>query len=130
EIGSALEIRSTNAVSKLIRSLEKKGYLAREPHAARGLALVDEDRDPFGMDGAVPHLMLISRTASSEPEKLRVRPSGYISIDPRFLHDASDVDQCLIGRAGDDGMNGEGIRKGDFIIVEEIPWQELHNGET
>jgi repressor LexA len=48
-------------------------------------------------------------------------------VDPRLL-DATDPDACLIARAGDDGMNGDGIRKGDFVVVEEIAWQELSNG--
>lgn len=130
EIGAALEIRSTNGVHKILTALESKGYLSRERHAARGLTLVEPERDPFALDVEIPNLIIISRTPSHEPEKLRVRPNGFLSIDHRFIQSAAGPDRCLVGRAEDDGMNNEGIRKGDFIVVEEIPWRELHNGEA
>ena len=130
EIGAALGIRSTNGVYKLLQALEKKGHIHREKHAARGITLAEDEGDPFALDGAVPNLMVVSRTASDQPEDLRRRPGGYLSVDPRLLRRARDPDACLIARAGDDGMNGDGIRKGDFLIVEEMPWQDLQRGRV
>ena len=129
EIGAALGIRSTNGVFKLLQALEQKGYISRTQHEARGLALTESD-DPFSLDDALPNLLVVSRTASDQPALLRHRPSGALSVDPYFLKGVRDPDRCLIGRTGDDGMNGAGIRKGDFILVEEVPWNELRNGET
>jgi len=128
EIGEALGIRSTNGVFKLLRALEKKGYLRRDPGAARGLHLLDSD-DPFALTDEVPSLPVISRTASHEPERLRARPAGFLSVDPFFLPRGLDPDACLIGRAGDDGMSGEGIFKGDLLLIEEVPWRTLNNRE-
>lgn len=129
EVGAALGIRSTNGVFKLMKALEAKGYITREQHAARGLRLAEDDEDPFSLDGGTPGLVLVSRTPSDQPETLRSRPSGYLSVDPYFLRGARDPDACLLGRAGDDGMNGDGIRKGDFLIIEEVEWQGLQSGE-
>lgn len=128
EIGEALGIASTNGVYKLLQALEKKGWIEREKHAARSIRLVDEDRDPFGMDGGVPRLPLVSRTPSDEPERLRERPRGTLSVDDRLLREASDPDACLVGQAGDDGMNGAGIRKGDLLLIEEMDRDDLDNG--
>jgi repressor LexA len=128
EIGGALGIRSTNAVFKLLQALEKKGYITRQQHAARGLDLTETD-DPFALDTDTPSVMVISRTPSSQPALLRHRPSGYFSLDP-YLLGRRDPETCLIGRAGDDGMNGDGIRKGDFLLVEEQPWQNLRNDDV
>jgi repressor LexA len=128
EIGDALGISSTNGVYKLLRALERKGYIEREKHAARGIRLLDEDEDPFGFDGGPPSLPVVSRTPSDEPGRLRERPQGTLSVDARLLRRAEDPDACLIGRAGDDGMNGAGIHKGDLLIVEEGPWEGLDNG--
>lgn len=128
EIGEALGIASTNGVYKLLQALEKKGWIEREKHAARSIRLVDEDRDPFGMDGGVPRLPLVSRTPSDEPERLRERPRGTLSVDNRLLREASDPDACLVGQAGDDGMNGAGIRKGDLLLIEEMDRDDLDNG--
>ena len=129
EIGDALGIASTNGVYKLLQALEKKGYIEREKHAARGLRLVDDEPgDPFALSDSVPSLPVVSRTASDRPERLRQRPSGFLTVDDRLLRTARDADACLIGRAGDDGMNGDGIRKGDFLLIEEMPWDDLENG--
>lgn len=130
EIGTALGIRSTNGVFKLLQALEAKGYIVREQHAARGLRLVDADDDPYALDDGVPNLPVVSRTASHEPETLRLRPRQYLAVDPYFLRGVEDHDACLIGRAGDDGMNGDGIRKGDLLLIEEVPWSSLRNGEV
>lgn len=128
EIGDALGIRSSNGVYKLLQALEKKGHIEREKHAARGLRLVEDEADPFALDDAAPSLLVISRTASDQPEQLRARPGGFLTVDPRLLRRARDPDACLIARAGDDGMNGDGIRKGDLLIVEEQPWEDVPRG--
>ncbi len=127
EIGQALGIKSSNGVFKLVQALEQKGYVERERHAARGLRLVDDE--VFALDEGTPTLPVIRRAASDQPDQLRRRPSKYFAVDPFFLHKTDDPEACLIARAGDDGMNGDGIRKGDFLIIEERPWQEMQNGE-
>jgi repressor LexA len=131
EIGDALDISSTNGVSKLLDVLETKGYVEREPHAARGLSLVDEEPDPFAVGAGPPELPIVSRTSSDRPDELRRRPSGYLAVDPQLLRSASAApDACLVGRAGDDGMNNDGIRKGDLLIIEECRHaRELSNGD-
>jgi len=128
EIGDALGIASTNGVYKLLRALEKKGWIEREKHAARGIRLTEEDQDPFGAGGDRPRLPLVSRTASDQPDRLRERPRRLLSVDDRLLRTAADPDACLIGQAGDDGMNGAGIYKGDLLLIEERDWTDVDNG--
>ena len=128
EIGEALGIASTNGVYKLLRALEKKGWIEREKHAARGIRLPEQDQDPLGMDGGLPNLPIVSRTPSDQPERLRDRPRGTLSVDDRLLRDADDPDACLLGPAGDDGMNGVGIYKGDLLLIEEMDLSDLDNG--
>jgi repressor LexA len=128
EIGDALGIASTNGVYKLLEALEKKGWIEREKHAARGIRLPDEDQDPFGMGGGLPSLPVVSRTPSDQPETLRDRPRGTLSVDDRLLREADDPDACLIAPAGDDGMNGVGIYKGDLLLIEEKDWSDLETG--
>jgi repressor LexA len=68
----------------------------------------------------LPSLPVISRTASDQPEQLRKRPKGTITVDDRLLRRARDPDDCLVGQAGDDGMNDAGIHKGDLLLIEEM----------
>jgi repressor LexA len=128
EIGEALGIASTNGVYKLLQALEKKGWIEREKHAARGIRLPEEERDPLGMGSGLPNLPIVSRTPSDQPERLRDRPRGTLSVDDRLLREAEDPDACLLGPAGDDGMNGAGIHKGDLLLIEERDWADLDNG--
>lgn len=130
EIGHDLAIRSTNAVYKLLAALEKKGYITRTPNVARGIDLVGTDDDPYAFDEGPPSLPLVSRTRSEAPERLRTRPRGALYVDPELLGRGTDPDSCLAARAGDDGMNAAGIHKGDFLVVEEVDWRDLRNGET
>jgi repressor LexA len=127
EIGDALSIRSTSGVSKHLHALEQKGYIRRIPNEARGIALVDAGADPYAFDAEVPSLLLVSRTDSAQPTKLRNRPKGALFTDPLFLGRA-DEDACLIGRAGDDGMSDVGIFKGDYLVIEEQKWRRLPDG--
>ena len=124
EIGAALSIRSMNGVTKHLVALDKKGYIRRLPNVARGIELVDA-AGALGAD--VPSLPLISRTNSARPHDLRRRPRGYIYADPLCLGDAVE-DDCVVGRAGDDGMSGLGIFKGDYLFIEERRWQQLGSG--
>lgn len=133
EIGDGLAITSTNGVHKLVSVLVQKGYLQRKPNEARGITLVGADDDPYVPDEGPPILPLVSRTRSDDPDGLRRRPAGALYVDERFLKRnarAADADDCLLARAGDDGMVGDGIRKGDFLVVEETDWKALDNGET
>jgi repressor LexA len=128
EIGDALGISSTNGVYKLLRALEQKGWIRREKHTARGIELAETERNPFGEDDGGPTLPVVSPTASDQPEELHRRPRGTLSVDPRLLREADDPANCLIGQAGDDGMNGTGIYKGDLLLVEEMEWTDVDNG--
>lgn len=128
EIGEALGIASTNGVFKLLQALEKKGWIEREKHAARGIRLDEDHEDLFPGRGGLPRLPVVSRTVSDRPERLWEEPKGTLAVDPHLVRRAKDPDTCLIGQAGDDGMNGAGIYKGDLLLVEELHWEEMENG--
>jgi len=116
EIGMALGIRSPTGIRKHLMALEKKGYLEREAHAARGIRLVDTD--PSSDLGAVT----LPVTGSN--------PAAYLRVDPFFLLKSRHQEQCLLGVCTDDGMNTVGIRKGDFLVIEKCPRHQLRNMET
>jgi len=127
EIGDALGISSTNGVYKLLRKLEQKGWIEREKHKARSIELTDQEQDQFGMAGGPPSLPIVSRTPSDQPERLRDRPVGTLTVDYKLLRGADNPADCLLGRAGDDGMNEAGINKGDLLLIEEMDWDDLEN---
>jgi len=127
EIGDALDISSTSGVYKLLRKLEQKGWIEREKHKARSIQLTDQEQEQFGVGGGPPSLPIVSRTPSDQPGRLRERPVDALTVDYKLLREARDPDACLLGRAGDDGMNEAGINKGDLLLIEEMEWDELEN---
>jgi repressor LexA len=124
EIGKKLAIASTNGVFKLLKTLEQKGYITKEGKTARGLRLTQGASESFGSE--VPALPLIGRASSEQPELLR-KTTQMLHLDFRFLRRVNE-EACLVGTVGDDGMNKEGIRKGDYIAIEERPKEGLENG--
>lgn len=127
EIGDALDISSTNGVYKLLGQLEQKGWIEREKHKARSIQLTGRDRDPLTRGTGARELSVVSRTPSNEPERLRERPVGTLSVDPRLLRDAQNPADCFLGRADDDGLAEAGIKKGDLLVIEEVEWDDLEN---
>ncbi|CAN5569452.1 S24 family peptidase [soil metagenome] len=127
EIGRALAIRSTNGVFKQLQALEAKGYLRREPHAARGLRIVDEEAPPQISPQPGSVIPIVSRTKSDAPELLRRRPLGTMTVDPRLL-DGRDTSRFIVGIAEDEAMRPDGIHKGDFLTIEEQPEMSLKSG--
>ncbi|MEM6287352.1 MAG: S24 family peptidase [Bacteroidota bacterium] len=137
EIGTHLGIRSTNGVHKMIVALEAKGYVTRTPNEARGLQLVGVD-DPFGGGPEAVGVAFLKTTQgagrrarplrSDEAEYPLPRSRRQVVVEPDLLPEAVDLDDCLAVVAGDDGMNGDGLRKGDVVIVEEADWQHVPSG--
>ena len=80
------------------------------------------------MGGGPPSLPIVSRTHSEQPEQLRDNPTDTLSVDYKLLRGARNPDTCLLGWAGDDGMNEVGINKGDLLLIEELDWDTLENG--
>jgi repressor LexA len=139
EVGQALGLRSTNGVHKLLVALEAKGYVRRRPHEARGLELVD-DEDPYAFEEEPPGVLMLKQKEGSG-RRARVLTSANaqhplprsrrsLLVDPALLPDDADLDECLGVVAGDDGMNGAGVRKGDLVVVAEADWRQIRNGST
>ncbi len=130
EIGAHLGIKSTNGVHKMIVALEKKGYVRRTPHEARGISLVGGESDPFADDAEMPGIALLkmregagrrARTLTSETAEYPLpRSRQQLVVDPKLLPEDAELETLLIVTAGDDGMNKDGIRKGDVVVVEEM----------
>ena len=136
EIGRHLGIRSTNGVYKMLVALEKKGYISRTPHEARGIEIVgDETTYAFGdeppgvlmlklKEGAGRRARVLTSENAAHPLPRSRRP---ILVEPNLLPEDADLDDCLAVVAADDGMNGAGVRKGDLVVVHETDWRDLPN---
>ncbi len=122
EIGSEVGVSSTSAVSKSLDALQAKGYVMRTPNVSRGLRIVGSQAGSLA--SSTVSLPYIADAFDRHPASLRKVSDGTFHVDASMLggRAASDV---IVVAAGDDGMTGEGIRKGDRIVTHLVAAKDM-----
>jgi repressor LexA len=117
EIGRALGIRSTNAVSDHIKALIKKGYVERvgEPGRPRSLRLTPSATGLIEDDNVVG-VPVLGRVAAGVPLLAEENYEGTLRLDGSMLPPGGNVFALVI--AGD-SMIDDGIHDGDYLFVRQ-----------
>lgn len=117
EIGKRFRIKSTKTVSELLQSLERKGYIERDPSRSRGVRLI-------GYEGArrTQPIPFYGRIAAGEPMLLPEHLKGYITVDRRFIPSENVFWLRIMG----DSMIGRGIFDGDYVMIQ--PGSDVEEG--
>lgn len=105
-------------VHKHLKNLELKGYIRRRWNHSRALELVTRHKS-----GAARELPLLGQVAAGTPIEA-VETNDTIAVPEDFVRRENTF--CL--RVRGESMIDEGIRDGDFIIVEGR--DSANNGET
>ncbi len=146
EICVEFNFSSTNAATQFLLALEKKGYIKRTVKgASRGLQILDEQgnrvitaapanshpslslhsaHSPARREAPVPegikNLVIIGEGTSANPLSVFMSPCGQVKADTKFfVPSASDAAQFFAAIVTDDGMNIEGLRQNDIVIVRQ-----------
>ncbi|MEP7085873.1 MAG: transcriptional repressor LexA [Gemmatimonadota bacterium] len=117
EIGKRLRIKSTKTVSELLHSLERKGYIERDPSRSRGVRLLG-----FAGSNRTQPIPFYGKIAAGDPILLPEHRKGFITVDRRFLP-SEDVFWFKIEG---ESMIGRGIFDGDFVMIQ--PGTEVEEG--
>jgi repressor LexA len=117
EIGKHFHIKSTKTVSELLHSLERKGYVERDPSRSRGVRLL-------GYESArrTQPIPFYGKIAAGDPILLPEHRKGFITVDRRFLP-SEDVFWFKIEG---ESMIGRGIFDGDFVMIQ--PGSDVEEG--
>jgi repressor LexA len=118
EIGDFFGLSSLATVHKHLKNLERKGYIRRQWNHSRALEVI-----PRGGSAGVHTLPLLGTVAAGVPIEAVENPET-ISVPEEFVRRQPTF--CL--RVRGDSMVDEGIRDGDYIIVEGR--QTANEGET
>ena len=137
EIADAVGLASLSSVSLHMRSLEKKGYLIREPGRPRTAVIRPADAVPVrpapsrpaeGLRSAA-FVPLAGRIAAGEPIL-----SGEQVLPADAAEDAFVLPRQLVGegelfmlRVSGDSMIGAGITDGDLVVIREQ--EDAENGD-
>ena len=117
EIGAALGIGSTNAVSDHIKALIRKGYVQRigEPGRPRSLRLT-EQATGFMAEQSVTAVPVLGRIAAGSPLLAEENYEGAVRVDQGMLPPGGRVFALVVTG---DSMIEDGIFDGDTLFVQQ-----------
>ena len=113
DICEAVNLKSTSSVHSHLETLEKNGYIRRDPTKPRAIEILD---DTFNLTRReLTNVPLIGRVAAGEPLLAQENIENYFPIPVELLTNNTTF---LLTVKGESMINA-GILDGDMILVEE-----------
>lgn len=123
EICQAVDLKSTSSVHSHLESLEKKGYIRRDPTKPRAIEILD---DEFALTRReFINVPIVGTVAAGMPILATENVEDYFPVPPEYLHNTNH--QTFMLRVKGESMINVGIYDGDLVIVEQRP--SASNGE-
>jgi repressor LexA len=113
EIASGLKLKSKNAVAKLLRLLEDKGYIRRSGKA-RGIEVLNPEGDPVGL--GMISLPVIGRITAGLPMLAEEQIEDWLNLPVSMVRGRKDV---FLLKVMGMSMKDAGILNGDLVIVKQ-----------
>ncbi|WP_166846865.1 transcriptional repressor LexA [Isoptericola sp. BMS4] len=143
EIGEAVGLSSPSSVKHQLMTLERKGYLRRDPNRPRAMEVVDPDAPAdeaagTGAPGAAPAVPVLTDEAVTAPSYVplvgRIAAGGPILAE-QLVEDVFPLPRQIVGEGelfllevAGDSMVDAAICDGDWVVVRRQPVAE--NGEV
>ena len=121
DICSAVNLKSTSSVHAHLESLEKNGYIRRDPTKPRTIEIIDDNFNLTRRE--MVNVPVLGQVAAGEPILAVDNITGYFPIPSEFMPN----EETFILTVKGDSMNNIGIYNGDQIVVEKCNTAE--NGE-
>jgi len=121
DICEAVHLKSTSSVHSHLETLEKNGYIRRDPTKPRAIEILDESFN-FARREMV-NVPLVGRVAAGEPLLAQQNIENYFPIPTEFMPNSQTFMLTVKGES----MINAGILDGDMVLVEQK--QTAHNGE-
>lgn len=113
EICEAVNLRSTSSVHSHLETLEKNGYIRRDPTKPRAIEIVDDNFNLVRRE--VVNVPVVGRVAAGEPLLALENIDSYFPIPAEFM---PNVQTFILNVKGESMVNA-GILDGDNVIVEQ-----------
>ena len=121
DICEAVKLKSTSSVHSHLETLEKNGYIRRDPTKPRAIEIVDDNFNLTRRE--VDNVPMIGRVAAGQPILAVENIESYFPIPTEFMPNA----ESFMLRVQGESMINAGIFDGDNILVEKC--DTAHNGE-
>ena len=113
DICEAVHLKSTSSVHSHLETLEKNGYIRRDPTKPRAIEILD---DTFNLTRReVTNVPLLGRVAAGEPILAQENIENYFPIPVEMLPNNNTFMLTVKGES----MINAGILDGDYVLVEE-----------
>ena len=113
DICEAVHLKSTSSVHSHLETLEKNGYIRRDPTKPRAIEILD---DTFNLTRReVTNVPLIGHVAAGEPILAQENIENYFPIPVEMLPNNNTFMLTVKGES----MINAGILDGDYVLVEE-----------
>lgn len=113
EICEAVHLKSTSSVHSHLETLEKNGYIRRDPTKPRAIEILD---DTFNLTRReLVNVPLIGRVAAGEPILAQQNIENYFPIPAEMMPNK----QTYLLTVQGESMINAGILSGDMVLVQE-----------
>ncbi|MDO5381812.1 MAG: transcriptional repressor LexA [Eubacteriales bacterium] len=122
DICSAVNLKSTSSVHAHLETLEKNGYIRRDPTKPRTIEIIDDNFNLTRRE--VVNVPLLGQVAAGQPLLAVENITNYFPMPSEFM---PNEDTFMLSVKGDSMVN-MGIYDGDYIMVKKQ--NTARNGEV
>lgn len=115
EICKAVNLKSTSSVHSHLETLEKNGYIRRDPTKPRAIEIVDDNFNLTRKE--MRNIPIVGTVAAGQPIFAEENISGYFPL----LADELPAGDLFILNVRGESMVNAGIYDGDKVIVRQSP---------
>ncbi len=121
DICEAVQLKSTSSVHSHLETLEKNGYIRRDPTKPRAIEIMDDNFNLARRE--MVNVPIVGRVAAGQPILAVENVESYFPIPAEFMPN----EQCFMLAVQGDSMINVGIFDGDTILVAQQ--QTAQNGD-
>lgn len=122
EICEAVSLKSTSSVHSHLETLEKNGYIRRDPTKPRAIEIVDDNFNLARRETV--NVPILGKVAAGEPLLAVENIEGYFPILSEYMPNRETFMLIVQG----DSMVNAGIFNGDYVVVEKR--EDAEDGDT
>ena len=115
EICEAVNLKSTSSVHSHLETLEKYGYIRRDPTKPRAIEILDDNFNLTRRE--MVNVPIVGQVAAGEPILAQQNIENYFPIPVEFMPNR----QTFLLKVKGESMINAGILDGDMVLVEETP---------
>ena len=121
EICEAVNLKSTSSVHSHLATLEKNGYIRKDPTKPRAIEVISDQFQLVRRETV--NVPLVGTVAAGQPILAQENIENYFPVPAEYM----PANQSFLLKVKGDSMIRAGINSGDLILVEQC--KDAHNGD-